>query len=439
MLDINEIKNNLDMYKEVIKNRQKDVSVVDPDKLIELFDRKNVLQQEMDELRAKRNEHATKMKRQIGESERKLLIEEGKKLKDVVQEKEEEYKQANEAYLQLMDLMPNFVSDDTPVGKDESENVVVKHVGEKPVFNFAPKPHWELGEDLGIIDKDRAAEISGARFAYLMGDLVMMEFALIQFIMKTVTDQETLEKIANDAGLDITVTPFTPVLPPVFIKPDVFSKMGRLNPPDDKYYIESDDLYLIGSAEHTLGPLQMNRKFSEDELPVRYIGFSTAFRREAGSYGKDTKGILRVHQFNKLEFECFTVKEHAADEQKFLIAIQEYIMSQLELPYQVVAICTGDMGGPDYRQVDIETWMPGEDKYRETHTSDLMNDFQARRLNIRVKRTNGETEYVYMNDATAASERPLIAIMENYQNEDGSIRVPKILQEFVGKEVIGKK
>jgi seryl-tRNA synthetase len=184
----------------------------------------------------------------------------------------------------------------------------------------------------------------------------------------------------------------------------------------------------------------MGETLPEKELPLRYVGYSTAFRREAGSYGKDMKGILRLHQFDKLEMESFAIPEQAVAEQDFIVAIQEHLLQGLEIPYQVVAICTGDMGKPDVRQIDIECFLPGQGKYRETHTSDLMGDYQARRLETRVKRLSGETEFVHMNDATAfAVGRALIAIMENYQEADGSIRVPKALQAYMGKDVIGAK
>lgn len=207
--------------------------------------------------------------------------------------------------------------------------------------------------------------------------------------------------------------------------------MARLEPKDERYYVQSDDLYLVGSAEHTLGPLHMDKVLKEEELPVRYIGYSTAFRREAGSYGKDMKGILRVHQFDKLEMESFSLPEDSVNEQNFFVAIQEYLMQELKVPYRVVQICTGDMGGPDARQIDIECWMPGQNRYRETHTSDLMTDYQARRLNTKVKRKNG-TEFVHMNDATAiAVGRTIIAIMENYQTENGTVKIPKALQKYM--------
>jgi seryl-tRNA synthetase len=215
--------------------------------------------------------------------------------------------------------------------------------------------------------------------------------------------------------------------------------MDRLEPRDDRYHLVEDDLYLTGSAEHTLGPLHMNEILSEEQLPIRYIGYSTAFRRESGTYGKDMKGIIRLHQFDKLEMESFTLPETGLDEQNLFVAIQEHIMRALALPYQVVQVCTGDMGKPDARQIDIETWLPGQGKYRETHTSDYMTDYQARRLMTRVRRADGSIEYVHMNDGTAlAIGRILVAIMENYQQADGSILVPMILIPWIGKEKITK-
>jgi seryl-tRNA synthetase len=219
-------------------------------------------------------------------------------------------------------------------------------------------------------------------------------------------------------------------------------KMDRFDPIDDRYYFKEDKQLLVGSAEHSLGPIHMNQIIKEENLPIRYIGYSTAFRREAGTYGKDMRGILRCHQFDKLEMESFTTAENGLAEQNLIVAIQEYIVGQLEIPYQVVAICTGDIGKPDYRQIDIECWMPGQNKYRETHTSDYMTDFQSRRLNTKYKKTDGKTELVHMNDATAAAiGRMLIAILENYQQKDGSVKIPKVLQKYMpgGIKKIEKK
>jgi len=252
-------------------------------------------------------------------------------------------------------------------------------------------------------------------------------------------NEKVLKKIANSVERGYSPKPFIPVFPPVLIRPEVFTKMARLShaDKDERYYLEKDDLYLIGSAEHTLGAMHMDETLREECLPLRYIGFSTSFRREAGSYGKDTRGIIRVHQFDKLEMESFTLAENSLKEQNFIVAIQEYLMQQLGLSYQVIMICAGDMGGPDARQIDINAWMPGEGRYRETHTSDMMTDYQTRRLATKVRRKNGATDLAHTNDATAfAIGRMLVAIIENYQTKDGKITVPKVLQKYVGKKVI---
>ncbi len=239
------------------------------------------------------------------------------------------------------------------------------------------------------------------------------------------------------AGLNVSAKPFVPVIPPLFIKADVFQKMARLEPRDERYHIASDDAYLIGSAEHTLGPLHMGEVLKESDLPLRYVAYTPAFRREAGSYGKDVKGILRQHQFDKIEMESFSLAETSQTEQDFFVAIQEHFMQQLNLPYQVLITCTGDMGDPDSRHLDLETWMPGQGKYRETHSADLMTDYQTRRLGTKVKRGDAKSEFVHTNDATAmAMGRLLIAILENNQQEDGSVVVPEILRPFLGKDVL---
>ncbi len=266
-----------------------------------------------------------------------------------------------------------------------------------------------------------------------------MQFALIQFCINTLTNPEIISDLATKAGSPYT-KPFCPVIPPVFVRPEVMKKMDRLDPIEERYYIPSDDLVLVGSAEHTLGPMFMDETINLDDMPVRFIGYSTAFRREAGSYGKDVKGILRVHQFDKLEMETFVPVEDGDAEQRLLVGVQEYLMQQLGIPHHVVQVCTGDMGKPDYSQIDIECWMPAQNKYRETHSSDYMTDFQARRLNTTYKDKNGDRKYSYMNDATAiAVGRTIIAILENYQQEDGSVIVPEVLQKYMGIKVIKPK
>lgn len=418
MLDIKFIKENTDIVKEACKNKNRNIDI---DELLRLFEEKKKLRAELDELNQKRNEAA-----------KNRNIEEGQKLKAESDSLETKFKEADKAYLALMLKLPNIPSPDTPIGPDESQNKVVKTYGEIPAFDFTPKEHYELGADLGLIDIETAGEIAGPRFAYIKGDLALLQFALIQFALGIVSSKETLEKIAREAGLTLDVSPFIPVVPPVFVKTAVQNRMARFLTPEEHYMFPEDDLMLIGSAEHTLGPLHMDEVFEEKDLPIRYLGYSTAFRREAGSYGKDTKGIIRQHQFDKLEMEVFSLPENSKNEQDFLVAIQEYALRELKLPYQVVAVCTGDMGFPDYRQVDIEVWMPGQNKYRETHSADNVAGFQARRLNTRVRRGDGKIEHVHMNDATLfAVGRTLVAIIENYQTKDGQIRVPEVLKKYL--------
>jgi len=433
MLDIKFIRQNQDKVRDAIKNKKVDL---DLDKLIAIDERRRHLLGESELLKAEQN------KRSRG-PQSPIDLEELKALKEKIKLIENELKSVEEEYERLMMLVPNIPTEDTPVGKDESENKILRKWGKIRNFpaeggsasggDFKPKEHWELGQELDLIDSERAAKVSGARFAYLKRGLALMEFALVQYGFSVLTNEKLLKKIIKKAGLDIKSTPFIPIVPPVLIKPDVFQKMARLEPKEERYHISGDDLYLIGSAEHTLGSMHMDETFKEDDLPVRYVGFSTAFRREAGSYGKDTKGILRVHQFDKLEMESFCLSENSIKEQEFFVAIQEYFYQELNIPYQVVAICTGDMGGPDARQIDIEAWLPGQNRYRETHTADLMTDYQARRLGIKVKRANNNTEFVHMNDATAlALSRTPIAIMENYQTKRGIIEIPKVLRKFMG-------
>ncbi|MGD0328265.1 MAG: serine--tRNA ligase [Minisyncoccia bacterium] len=435
MLDIRFIRENADVVKDAAAKKQVKVDI---DQLLKLDDERKRFRQELDAKRAEQNRRSNEIQRAKG-NERVKLLEAMKQLKSGMTETEERYQELLKEWTKLLLAIPNIPSPDTPVGPDESGNVIVRTWGEPTKFDFKPKAHWDIGKDLDIIDTEKAGEISGARFSFLKGDLALMQFALIAFALKIVTSREELAVIAEKAKLDIAATPFIPIIPPVFMRSDVMGRMARLQPIEERYFFEKDDLVLIGSAEHTLGPLHMNEIIEEERLPIRYAGYSTAFRREAGAAGKDTRGILRQHQFDKLELESFVRPEDGYQEQDFFIAIQEHLMQLLKLPYQVVAICTGDMGKPDHRQFDIETWMPGQETYRETHTSDYMGGYQARRLNTRLRNKTGNLTHVHMNDATAlAIGRTLIAIIENYQQADGTIRVPEALVPYVGKDVIGK-
>jgi seryl-tRNA synthetase len=433
MLDIKFIRENKDI---VALGAKKKKSNFDVDALIALDDKRLLLLKAYEEMRAEQNKMSESIASASGE-DRERMIASMKEVKETMQAKEDELKAAVEEWQKLMLKMPNIPSLDTPEGEDESGNVVIRSWGEKPVFDFTPKEHFELGENLGLLDFETATKVAASRFAYIKGDLVRLQFALIQMCLEILTDEEKLKSIAEKSGVSVVPKAFIPVIPPVFVKPIVQVKMARYLTPEEHYLFPNDDLMLIGSAEHTLGSMHMDEIFTEEQLPLRYAGYSTAFRREAGSYGKDTKGILRQHQFDKLEMEVFSLPENSMAEQNFLVAIQEHIMQQLGLPYQVISVCTGDMGFPNYRQIDIETWMPGQNKYRETQSADLTGGFQARRLNTRVRRADGKIEVVHMNDATVvAIGRTLIAIMENYQQKDGSIKIPEVLQKYLGKDTI---
>lgn len=439
MLDIKFIRENKTEIKKTIKNKRVDL---DLERLLKLDDERLKILREIEKLQAEKNKINDSIRAAKSKAEREKIIAEGKEIKNKIEAAEPNYNKILSEYSNLMILVPNIPFSDVPIGKDESENKVIKKWGEIPKFDFKPKDHVELGENLDIIDIERATKVTGARFNYLKGDAAMLEVALLQFVFKTLANQKIVNKIADSVEKGFSDKIFIPVFPPVMIKPEVFTKMARLNEQDkdERYYLPQDNLYLIGSAEHTLGSMHMDEVLEEKNLPIRYIGFSTSFRREAGSYGKDTRGILRVHQFDKIEMESFTTAENSLKEHNFFVAIQEYLVQTLKIPYQVVLICTGDMGKPDAHQIDIECWMPAQGKYRETHTADLMTDFQARRLNTRVKRNNGKLELAHTNDATAfAIGRILIAILENFQQADGSVRVPKVLQEYVGKEIIKAK
>ncbi len=424
MIDLKLVREQPDLVKKACQN--KNVSV-DIDRVIALESQRRELQGRIDQLNQERKKAAQAKD-----------VEEGKRLKKEAAEFESAFANADEELTTLMRKIPNLPSDDTPIGKDESQNVVIRQWGDIPSFDFEPKDHVELGEALGFIDSEKAAEVAGARFTYLKGDAVLLQFALAQYAFSVLTDESLLESLIKKVGLDVSSRAFVPVAPPLMIRPEVFEKMARLEPREERYHIPSDDLYLIGSAEHTLGPLHMGETLKETDLPARYVAFTPAFRREAGSYGKDTRGILRLHQFDKVEMESFTTSEQGKKEQDFFVALQEQLMQGLGLPYQIVMTCTGDQGDPDARHIDLETWMPGQQKYRETHSADYMTDYQSRRLGTKVKRTDGSNEFVHMNDATVfAIGRTLIALLENNQQADGSIRVPPVLQPWVGKERLG--
>ncbi len=426
MLDIQFIRDNQAKVQEAAKNKNVQVDIK---QLLELDAKRSDLIGQVEKLRQDRNQLTTKAK---GTKPAEAEIKRGRELKDQVAKLDAELAKVEQSFTETLTKVPNMPSPDTPVGKDESANKVIRKWGETPHFDFEPKPHWELGATLDLIDIEKAAKVSGARFVFLKSGAVKLQFALLQWVTETLSSQDGVAKIIKWAKLDVADTPFVPVLVPMIIKAEVFAKSGRKDPVEDKYYLADDDSFLIGSAEHSLIAYHMDETLAAAKLPLRYLGYSSAFRREAGSYGKDVRGILRQHQFDKLEMESFSTPAQGPAEQDLLVAIQEYLLQRLQLPYQVVVLSTGDMGKPDWRQIDMETWLPAEGKYRETHSADYVTDFQARRLNIKYQ-DGDKKQLVHMNDATAfAIGRTLIAIMENYQTKDGKIGVPEVLQSYMG-------
>lgn len=407
MLDINKIRTNPDEIKKGIAAKNSDPALVD--RFLENDGKWRSLTKKIDELRAEQ--------KKLGEAKK---VEEAKKIKEELKNIEAELTELDKARQEVLRQMPNPPLSWVIVGKSEKENKTLREVGTKPDIKN-PKDYLALTEKLGMIDTDRASKVSGSRFGYLKGALAQMEFALVDLAMKT----------AMKEG-------FMPVVPPVLINEKAMWAMGYLDRGRDEiYHLPEDNLYLVGTSEQSVGPMHMDEVFAESDLPKRYISFSTCFRREAGSYGKDTKGILRVHQFDKVEMVIFSKPEESENEHKLLLSIEEKLMQELELPYRVLDICSGDLGDPAAAKYDIEAWMPGQNggkgEYRETHSTSNTTDFQARRLNVKYRTADNKLEFVHMLNGTAfAIGRMLIAIIENYQTEEGTIRVPKALQGYLG-------
>ncbi|MDP3995666.1 MAG: serine--tRNA ligase [bacterium] len=349
-------------------------------------------------------------------------IEEAQRIKEEIKRMEPELVTKEKDLQSLLFGIPNLPLEDVPVAENEEGNVVLEEVGEKPDFSFKPKSYLEIAEKLDLIDIKRAAKISGSRFGFIKGKAALLEFALIRLAIDFLAEKG-----------------FIPVIPPVMLKPEMARGMGYLEQTDDEeaYFLPKDNLYLTATSEQALGTMHSGEVFEEKDLPRRYAGFSTCFRREAGSYGKDTKGILRVHQFDKVEMFSFVKPGDSGKEHQLLLEIEKDLMSALKIPYQVIRIASGDLGIPAASKYDIEAWIPSEKRYRETHSTSNCTDFQARRLNIRYQKKGGSLEYVHTLNGTAfAIGRTLIAIIENYQQKDGSIEVPKVLQKYTGfKEI----
>lgn len=427
MLDIKFIRGNREQVQQNAANKNIEVDIK---RLLELDEKRRALTVKVDKLRAQRNELSGKMGKGAKPSDQDIA--QSKELKGQLKELEDQLSPIETEFGELLRAVPNMSSDDTPVGTSEDDNQVVYEKGDKPKFDFDPKDHWEIAQAKDWIDKERAAKVSGARFAYLKGDIVRLQLALMQYVVDTLSDEATLSKIIDSADLKISNKVFVPVMPPYMIRTEVFDGMDRLEPREDRYKIEGEELWLQGSAEHVLGSMHAGEILEESELPLRYIGYATSFRREAGTYGKDMEGIIRMHQFDKLEMEIISSAQSGLDEHMLTIAIQEHLLNDLKIPYRKVLKCTADIGKPNFRGVDMDAWLPGQGQYRETHTADFMTDYQSRRLETKYKTDSG-TAFVHTIDATAlALGRTMVAIIENYQTGEGDVRVPEVLQKYLG-------
>ena len=399
----------------IVQSCQKRGIKIEIEKILKLERQKRELQKEIDFLR-----HQKKL----------VLPEKAREIKEILKNKEKEFKKISEVFLKEISKIPNLLLEEVPQGKDESQNVVEEVIGKKPKFNFALKSYLELNKNLDWIDLKRAAKVSGTRFGYLKNQAVFLEIAILNYVFKNLTSENFLKKIIKKNKLKVSPIPFVPILPPVLIKPEMMQKMGYLDAfSEDFYFTEKDNLILVGTAEQSIGPMHANEIFLEKELPKRYLGFSTCFRREAGSWGKDTKGIFRVHQFDKIEMFSFCRQEDSKEEHRLFLEIQKELMKELGLYFRVVRICSGDIGFCAASQFDLETWIPSENRFRETHSTSNCTDFQARPLNIRYKTKKNELKFVHTVNGTAfAIGRILIAIMEQFQTKEGKVKIPKILK-----------
>lgn len=408
MLDIKFVRENKKLVTAAIKNKN---AKADLTKILSLDEKKRNLQERVDLLRREKNEL----------SKGKTDIVKGKKVKQMLKDLEPQLLETSEALLELMYHLPNIPAKDVLIGKSEKENKIIKTVGKPKKFSFKVKDHLQLGEALDLIDTKRAGKVSGSRFYFLKNEAVHLEFALVHWILDLLSEQK-----------------FTPIIPPVLEKLETAQGTGYFESlSDDAFHIKQDPLVLVGTSEQSIVPYYQDEIIDHNELPIRFIGFSTCFRREAGSYGKDVQGIIRTHQFDKLEMVSFCSPEQSEKEHEFLLSLEEKIVKSLGLAYQVSKMCTGDLGLPAARKYDIEVWLPSQNKYRELTSCSTCTDFQARRLNMRYRTKDGKVKLVHtLNGTAAAIGRTLVAILENYQQKDGSIKIPEVLVPYVGFKII---
>ena len=399
------------------KDKQLDSVVVE--QLIEADEQRRVLQQQLDQIRSEINQNADQVKQQVHQAGKPSpeLIKKGKSLKEQLKELEPNFKQIQEQFDQLMLQIPNVPSPEVPIGVDESGNQVVRQVGNLPQFSFTPLPHHELMEKLDWVDTKNAVKIGGFRSYFLKGQAVLLEQALLRYALDLMIEQG-----------------FTPMTVPVMVNQEAMTGTGYFPWGKEDHYLTQDEQYLTGTAEVALTAYHQGEILKESDLPIKLAGISPCFRREVGAHGKDTQGIIRVHQFMKVEQVVLTVADEAETRKwhEKMLGFAETLLQNLGLPYQVLLMCTGDMGAGQRKKYDIETWFPFQNKYRETHSASYFNDFQSRRLNIRYQAKDGSLKYVYtLNNTVAASPRLLAAIVENCQREDGNVKVPEVLNKYL--------
>ena len=411
MIDPHLLKTNIEAIEENIRKRDLNIDI---DKLKLLDESRRALKFESEKLRAEQKILGKEIA-SASEKEKAILLEKAEKISNKVKSLSEETQQKDEEFFDAWIKIPNIVSSSSPVGKTDEDNKEIKKVGEpKNIKN--PMTHLEIGENLGLIDVERASKISGSRFSYLFGDLVKIQFNLVSY---------TLNKLSEKG--------FNPTIPPVLVRENALFGTGFF--PDDSdqvYEVQNDDLFLVGTSEVSLAALHTDEIIDIEKLPLRYAGYSTCFRREAGTYGKDTSGIFRVHQFDKVEMFSFCDPEKSNEEHEHILAIEEEILKDLEIPYRVVDVCTGDLGASAAKKYDIEAWIPSQQKYREVTSCSNTTDFQARRLNMRTKNENGNTILHTLNGTALAVGRILIALLENNQNSDGSVTFSDDLGKILG-------
>ncbi|MFA6551193.1 MAG: serine--tRNA ligase [Patescibacteria group bacterium] len=421
MLDIKFIRENTDKVKEAAKNKN---IKVDIDELLKLDEERRTMQTKIEELRAARNELAESGKKGKPSAEQ---IAKGKNIKEELAEVEKEFASVDAQYLEILERVPNLTHPAAPLGKDDSENKEIERVGEPTKFEFEPKTHTELGKSLDVLDFETAAQVSGSGFFYFKNELALLELALIQY---------AFNKLIGKG--------FTP-----FSTPDIarnFAMKGTgYNPrgnEDQIYEITGEDASLIATAEITLGGYLANKTIDAKDLPIKYVGFSHCFRKEAGAYGKESRGLYRVHQFSKVEMFIFCLPEQSEAMHEEIKEIEKEIYAELCIPFRVLDICTGDLGGPAYRKYDLEAWMPMKKDWGEITSCSNCTDYQARRLNIKYKTATGETGFVHtLNGTAVTSSRVPLAILENFQTADGSVKIPEALHKYLPAEmkVISKK